>query len=300
MLNIKNKRGVSVLLALLVTFLWSTSFIIIKFGLTEIEPIMYAGLRYFLAFLVLVPFLFKSNYKKEVLSLSKKEISELVILGILFYALTQGTQFLGLFYLPAVLVSLILNLTPIVVLVFGILFLDEKIKRNQVVGTGIFFIGILIYFLPVDISKKEIIGIGIMLAGTVFNAASSVLGRKINKRERLSPLVITTISMGIGSVLMLSAGFTFYDFPAISTKTLILLVWLAVVNTAVAFTIWNYTLKHLQAFESSIINSTMLIQIALLAFLFLGEGLSTKKVIGMLLVAVGAVLVQLKSIKFFK
>jgi len=300
MVNIKNKRGVSVLLALLVTFLWSTSFIIIKFGLTEIEPIMYAGLRYFLAFMVLVPFLFKPNYKKEVLSLSKKEISELVILGILFYALTQGTQFLGLFYLPAVLVSLILNLTPIVVLVFGILFLDEKIKRNQVVGTVIFFIGILIYFLPVDISKKEIIGIGIMLAGTVFNAASSVLGRKINKRERLSPLVITTISMGIGSVLMLSAGFTFYDFPAISTKTLILLVWLAVVNTAVAFTIWNYTLKHLQAFESSIINSTMLIQIALLAFLFLGEGLSTKKVIGMLLVAVGAVLVQLKSIKFFK
>ncbi|MBU2447314.1 MAG: EamA family transporter, partial [Bacteroidetes bacterium] len=50
---------IAVLQALLVTFLWSTSFIIIKWGLAEIPPITFAGYRYFLAFIIFAPFVFK-------------------------------------------------------------------------------------------------------------------------------------------------------------------------------------------------------------------------------------------------
>jgi drug/metabolite transporter (DMT)-like permease len=71
-------------------------------------------------------------------------------------------------------------------------------------------------------------------------------------------------------------------------------LWLAIVNTALAFTIWNFTLKTLSAMESSIINGTMLIQIALLAWIFLGENISIKEIIGMSIAAAGAVLVQLR------
>ena len=39
--------------ALFVTFLWSTSWVLIKFGLQEIPAIGFAGLRYALAFLLL-------------------------------------------------------------------------------------------------------------------------------------------------------------------------------------------------------------------------------------------------------
>ena len=39
----------AVLQALLVTFLWSTSWVLIKFGLTGIPPLTFAGLRYSLA-----------------------------------------------------------------------------------------------------------------------------------------------------------------------------------------------------------------------------------------------------------
>ncbi len=44
---------VSVFQALFVTFLWSTSWILIKSGLDEIPALTFAGLRYTLAFLVL-------------------------------------------------------------------------------------------------------------------------------------------------------------------------------------------------------------------------------------------------------
>jgi drug/metabolite transporter (DMT)-like permease len=62
----------------------------------------------------------------------------------------------------------------------------------------------------------------------------------------------------------------------------------------VAFTLWNHTLRTLSAMESSIINNTMLIQIAVLAWLFLGESLSWRMVLGMVLAALGTLLVQVR------
>jgi drug/metabolite transporter (DMT)-like permease len=49
--------------------------------------------------------------------------------------------------------------------------------------------------------------------------------------------------------------------------------------------------------ESSILNSLMMPQIAILAFVFLGEGLTTKAIAGMALVGIGTLVVQLKPRK---
>ncbi len=65
-------------------------------------------------------------------------------------------------------------------------------------------------------------------------------------------------------------------------------------NTAFAFTLWNLTLRSLSAMESSIINGTMLIQIAILAWIFLGENITVQEGIGMSIAAIGAVFVQIK------
>ena len=62
---------------------------------------------------------------------------------------------------------------------------------------------------------------------------------------------------------------------------------------AFAFTLWNLTLQTLPAVESSIINSTMTIQIPILAVLFLGESLNAKEITGLVLAAAGVLLVQL-------
>jgi len=73
-----------------------------------------------------------------------------------------------------------------------------------------------------------------------------------------------------------------------------IILWLAVVNTALAFTMWNHTLRILSATESSVINNTMLIQIAVLAWIFLGESLSPIEIAGLLVVAAGTLLVQFR------
>jgi drug/metabolite transporter (DMT)-like permease len=132
------------------------------------------------------------------------------------------------------------------------------------------------------------------LFGVLANALSSILGRYINRSRLLSPLLVTVVSMGIGSALLLVSGLLVQGLPALSLRNGFFIAWLALVNTALAFTLWNHTLRVLSAMESSIINGTMLVQIALLAWLFLGEGLILQKIAGLVLVATGAILVQLK------
>ena len=78
----------AILLALLVTFLWSTSWVLIKVALAEIPPLTFAGLRYALAFLLLLPGLWRC--REEVQALSPGDWGRLAALGLVFYTLTQG------------------------------------------------------------------------------------------------------------------------------------------------------------------------------------------------------------------
>lgn len=284
----------AILLALLVTFLWSTSFVIIKLGLKEIPPLTFAGLRYSIAFVCLLPFMFTNKNISVVKNLGKKDWIKLVLLGILFYAFTQGTQFIGLSLLPAVTVSLWLNFTPLLVAVLAIFLIKEFPSRLQWFGVLLFIVGILTYFYPVSLSEEHSLGLLVMTIGVFANSSSAVLGRSVNRKGNINPLVVTVISMGIGSVILLTSGIIVQGFPAISFENVLYLLWLAIINTALAFTIWNHTLRTLTAMESSIINGTMLIQIAVLAWIFLGETISVKEISGMLIAALGAVLVQLK------
>ena len=290
----KNKHIKAVLQALLVTLLWSSSFIIIKKGLVEIPPVLFAGLRYFTASLCFLPFLFKKNYRKELSMLNKKQWIELLILGFLFYVLTQGIQFIALSLLPSTIVSLMLNFTPLIVLFMGIKILNETPAKSQIIGIFLFIAGVIVFFVQFQgfISQKT--GLTIMCLGVLSNASSAIVGRKINSTGKISPVIITFVSMSFGSVILITSGVLLDPVPVLSLKSIITVLWLSIINTAFAFTLWNKTLQTLSAAESSVINSTMLIQIALLAYIFLGESLTTEKIAGIIIASTGAVLVQLK------
>jgi len=90
----------------------------------------------------------------------------------------------------------------------------------------------------------------------------------------------------------LAAGLASEPFPVLGGQELLLILWLAAANTALAFTLWNLTLRTLTAAQSSVINNTMLIQIAVLAWIFLGERLSGVQIAGLLIAAAGTALVQ--------
>ena len=82
--------------------------------------------------------------------------------------------------------------------------------------------------------------------------------------------------------------------PKLGPQSWAIVAWLAVVNTAFAFTLWNRTLRTLSATESSVINGTMLVWIPVLAILFLGEGVTAKEAAGLIVVGTGTLIVQLR------
>lgn len=295
MVKSKSLHIISIFQALFVTFLWSTSFIIIKWGLIEIPPITYAGLRYIIAFLCFIPFVAKRKYITEIKELKAPQWEKLILLGFVFYTFTQGAQFLGLSLLPSVTVSLMLNFTPLIVAVMGIFLLSEKPSVLQWFGSALFIVGIITYFFPISLIGNQGVGLAIMFIGVLANAGSAIIGRDINRNKDISPLVVTFISMGVGAIILITIGISMDGLPEISFNTWMFLIWLAAVNTAFAFTLWNLTLRTLTAMESSIINGTMLIQIAVLAWYFLDENISFQEGIGMVIAAVGAVLVQIKK-----
>lgn len=288
----------AVLQALFVTFLWSTSWVFIKIGLREELPALtFAGLRYTVAFLCLLPLLARRPADVAALrGLNRRGWLQLVLLGLLLYSVTQGAQFVGLAHLPSVTVNLLLSLTTIGVTVLGIVLLRETPTAVQWLGVGVYMVGVVIYFFPLTLPTDQVTAILVVIGGVLAAVASSLLGRAVNRAGALSPLAVTVTTMGVGAVVLLGAGIAIQGLPPISAGTWLLIVWLAVVNTAFAFTLWNRTLRKLSAMESSIINNMMMVQIPVLAWLFLGEGIDLKSGIGFAVAGVGIVVVQLRRL----
>ena len=278
--------------------LWASSWVLIKLGLRESLPALtFAGLRYVLAFICLVPVVLGSSANRAaVRTLTSQDWGKLILLGLIYYTITQGAQFLSLAYLPAAMASLLLNLTPLIVGLFGIIFLGEHPSRGQWLGIALTLLGVAVYFLPIELQSLQVFGLIIAFIGVLSNAASSLPGSQVNRLAKTSPLIITCISMGIGSTCLLVIGILFQGLGPVSLQVWLLIAWLAVINTAIAFTLWNHTLRTLSAVESSVINSLMMPQIALLAFVFLGETLTIKEIAGLVLVGLGVFIVHLKRV----
>ena len=285
----------AILQALLVTFLWSTSWVLIKFGLKASLPaVTFAGLRYSLAFVCLLPFvLINPIHRNALRSFSRATWMQLVLLGIVFYTLTQGAQFVGLVFLPAATLTLMLNFSPIFVALSSGFLNREPPSIIQWGGILLSVIGAIVYFLPLDIPTGKVLGFIVAIIGVLANSGSSLLGRYVNRQSGLSPILVTSISMGICGLLLLVVGAATQGFGQLNLIQWLIIGWLAIINTAIAFTLWNNTLRTLTAVESSIINSTMLPQIAILAWLFLDEPLNSRQISGIVLVAIGTLIVQL-------
>jgi len=278
--------------ALLVTFLWSSSYILIKIGLEDIKPLSFAAVRYALAFLILlVGMSIKRNHGPSV-HFTRRLWIRLAVVGFASYTVAQGFQFLGLFYLPATTTTFLLNFTPIFVVLIGVPLLSEKPSGYQAVGILIALIGAYLYFL-VPIIGSMVLGVAVVVLSGLGWACYMVLVRELQIRSRISTSALTTATMGIGTLGLMLIALPVEGVPSITLEGWLIIAWLSLVNTALAFYLWNRALGLMKAYELSVIQNTMLIQIAFLSWMFLGETFTPIMVVGMSLVLVGVIIVQM-------
>jgi len=286
----------AVLLALVVTALWASSWVIIKFGLEDIPPVTFAGLRYGLAAAILLGLILANKESRSTVRRQHRRWwSAMAGYGIIFVTITQGTQFLALSLLPAITVSLILNLTPIVVLFLSVSLLRERPSLDQIGFILLGVVGIIAYFYPKDLGEVALFGLLVTVVGLLANSLSAVVGRAINRNRTAPALVITGTSMAFGAAILLIWGLVTEGVPTLPLTSWTYIIWLSVVNTALAFTLWNKAMQYIRAVDMSLIQSTMMPQIIILSVIFLEEVPTILDWIALSLIAISVLLVQVSQ-----
>ena len=212
-------RRRAVFAALFVTVLWSSSWVIIRVGMADedLPPLTFAGLRYAVAAAVLgIVVATRPSARAELRTISGDALRRLAVLGVVFFAVTQGAQFVAIEAQPVATTSLTLSLTPLLVAAASGPLLGEPPSRYLYAGAVLVPIGAATYLSG---------GLGAtatgMAAATIAlgaNVIASLFGRSVNRAERTSPLVTTSVSMAIGAVLLLVTGFIVDGAVPLSTS----------------------------------------------------------------------------------
>ena len=282
--------------ALFTTVLWSSSYVLIKEGVAEIPPLYFATLRYGLAFLILLAAdLALSRRGRTQRHLGRRKCLLLVAAGVSGYTIAQGLQYVGLYYLPAVTTSFILNFNPMFVLLLGVGLLGERVTPAQLFGFGVAILGAFAFFSERIAWGGQVFGVAVVVASGVGWAIYMVAVRSFYGPHGLSPLRLTTATMGVGVAGMVVLTAASGQYAPLTIGGALTVVWLATANTAFAFVLWNWSLKAIPAYEMTILQDLMLIEIALFAFFFLGESVTPVMAGGMGLVVAGVLVVQLKG-----
>jgi drug/metabolite transporter (DMT)-like permease len=101
--------------------------------------------------------------------------------------------------------------------------------------------------------------------------------------------------MGVGVAGMVVLTVLSGRYSTLSTNGVLIIVWLATVNTALAFFMWNWALKAIPAYEITVLQDLMLVEIAFFALVLLGETITPIMAGGIVLVLAGVMIAQLKG-----
>ncbi|HDD61300.1 MAG: hypothetical protein DRI65_06835 [Chloroflexota bacterium] len=285
----KNHRTLAIMEALLATVIWSSSFVIVKFGLETLGPLTIAGLRYSLGALALLP-LFLIN-RPERKPISGNLWLRLIIIGISSYTIGNGALFWGLKYIPATTGSFLMGMIPLLVMIGGVTFLKEIPTRWQGLGVFVSLAGSVVFFSG-GLQPGEPLGIAIVALGLIGFMTFSLLGRGIARERSLDTLVLTTTPLIIGGLTTICLALIVEGIPQFTTRSLWVVIWLALVNTSFGYLLYNHALRELTALEMNMLMNLTPLFTALISWIMLGERLGLWQGIGLVIMIVGVFLVQ--------
>lgn len=283
----------------LAAMIWSSSFVAVKLVLNYAGPFTTGGLRYFIAFLMSIPWLVMRRRSKGRVTthrLTKSEWIKLSAMGISQYTIGNAALFFALQTISATSGSLALSLVPIPVLFFSSIFLHERPRGLRLTGVVIAIVGSLLFFSP-GIRAQEPIGL-IALAITIISfSVFPILGRRFARNRSLDNITLTSIPLGIGGGMLLVLALFIEGIPSMPLSGWGLILGLASVNTLLAYLLYNHSLQHLTAVQVNVMLNLCPIGTALIAWGALGERITPFQMVAMFMVIAGASLTQYRTPK---
>jgi drug/metabolite transporter (DMT)-like permease len=287
-------------LAILACLLWSTAFAGVKIGLQFAKPFSFAGGRFILAGIILLPFCGKLSSFFRVVSTHLKTI---LLVSFFQTFLLYGLFYTGMTLIPGALGAIVIGSAPLFSAVTAHFFMpDDEMSVSKMISIAIGICGVVIISLSRapwhSHGLREFIGVVLLILGCV----SSSIGNIIVARDKhhIHPLILNSVQIFIGGFFLLLVsipleGLPRFNFPASFYGVLL---WLSCLS-AVAISIWFYLLKRPGAKVSELNLWKFIIPVggALLSWIILpDESPQLLPVVGMLCVAVSILWFNLSAI----
>lgn len=280
---------------LLNSFLWGTTFICSRYLMKNgsVDAITVSLIRFSIGscILFLLGIVF---YRDRIFKVNKKDITELALLGALGVGAASVLLFAGQKSATAINSALVIELNPIIILFLG-LGIGEKIKKFQYIGI---FLGLLGCLMAIGIIKPSGISIDthhingelVLFVSGICWACYTVFSKKIT--QRLGGFVsICWIMLAAAAELLIVRLLIPYDYVnPLGTETWMIILYLSVFPTAVAYFAWSEALTKIKLSLLNIMQYLTPVFTIILAWILLGESMSLLNIIGACMVLGGVAL----------
>lgn len=251
-------------------FLWSTSFPVVKWGLSYIEPFQFVFFRFLLSFIFFLPFL-----KFDIKKFFRKD---LLIMGLLS-ATGYLFQFAGQKYTLSGRASLFINTYILWIPIIIYFFERKKLSKNELISLTLSLFGLLLLFYK-DIGRLELN----YLKGDILTLFSSfswafyiILAKKALKE--INPFEFTAIIIFLTLIFIFPFSLINFKFPQ-NLQGYYAIFHLSFFCTFLAYFLYHIGLSETSEFTSSLFLLLEVVFAIILSFIFLKERFTSIQIIG--------------------
>ncbi|MFC5558376.1 DMT family transporter [Ureibacillus thermophilus] len=285
------KQLVSYILLALLIIIWGVSWPIYKHGVQFMPPLLFSGIRSFIAGSLLFLFAWKLRHAIRF----KEHWKFYVISAILNNILYLGLQTVGMVYLPGGLFSVLVYIQPVILGVLSWWLLNENMTIAKIFGLILGFTGIVLVSIDGLMIHLSAIGVILALATALAWASGVVFVKKLKARIDFYWMVVMQLILGGGTLLV--SGYFLEDVHSIiwNVDLISTILWGGTAGMAAGQVIY---FKLMNEGEASKVGSyTFLVPIisVVVSAIFLDEAITKNLLFGMLLVGASIYLVNRKE-----
>ncbi len=283
-----SRRSIAIASIVVLMIVWGSTFVVTKAAAREIAPSTLALLRFLIAALVLVPFALKRGGLKSLpqplpwASLIMMALTGIAGFTIAFnYALVEASASQG---------ALIYAFLPAAVALAAAMFLKESISKRRIAGIVLSICGVALVVIAgesdID-SPRPVLGALWMLGAVLCWAAYTVFAKNLADTDYVVTAAAITV-IGTAILVPLAAGELLQvPWQRVSLSTWLGLLFLGVIASALAYVIYGYALRELDASLVGVFINLDPIVGVLTAVIFLGETLHGGQIAGGLIALAG-------------
>lgn len=280
-------------LIVLMTVFWSGNYIAGKFALAEISGPLLAVMRITLAGFLITP-LYLTIGHKERHARRPGDFLKLTGLGVLGVTLNQMFFIVGLSLTSVAHASIIVGITPILVLIIAAIVGQERLTLQKITGMLVALCGVgILQMSNGNASGATVVGDFVIFCGALVFAMYTVFSKPVS--ERLGAMTINFFAYVGGAVLIAPATLWLshgVHFSGISGRAWLGLLYLSALGSLASYIIYSWALKSVPASRVASFSYLQPVLATLMAIPLLGERLSAPLVAGGAIALAGVALTE--------